>query len=160
MFLKCNCFPHLATSISTVMRNSNFSNWPQSMQCTERVQHEFEAIILMVTWHHNERNRNPWSYSEIFLRGSNGLCSHTVPPGKRKSWWFFDHSICFATECWITQEKVVSDPIKYFLSLFSIKSLVFEAACLTKVRLFFFNFLIRKWSKDKLWRSEQFRKLY
>ena len=73
----------------------------------------------------------------VFLRGSNGLCSHTVPTGKRKSWWFFDHNICFATECWITQEKVVSDPIKYFLSLFSIRSLVFEAACLTEVRLFF-----------------------
>ena len=73
----------------------------------------------------------------VFLRGSNGLCCHTVPTGKRKSWWFFDHNICFATECWITQEKVVSDPIKYFLSLFSIRSLVFEAACLTEVRLFF-----------------------
>ena len=32
---------------------------------------------------------------------------------------------------------MVSDPIKYFLSLFSIRSLVFEAACLTEVRLFF-----------------------
>ena len=32
--------------------------------------------------------------------------------------------------------------IKYFLSLFSIKSLVFEAAYLSRVRLFFFAFLV------------------
>ena len=72
---------------------------------------------------------------------------------------FFYHSICFTIEYWITQEKVVRNTIKYFLSLFSIKSLVFEAACLTRVK-FFFTFLIRKWSKVKLWRSMQFRKQY
>ena len=35
---------------------------------------------------------------------------------------------------------MVSDPIKYFLSLLSIKSLVFEAARLNRVRLFFLFF--------------------
>ena len=35
---------------------------------------------------------------------------------------------------------MVSDTIKYFLSLLSIKSLVFEAACLNRVRLFFLFF--------------------
>ena len=53
---------------------------------------------------------------------------------------FFYHSICFAIECWITQEKVVRDTIKYFLSLFTIRSLVFKAACLNGVRLFFLFF--------------------
>ena len=55
---------------------------------------------------------------------------------------FLDDSICFTIECLITQEKVVRDTIKYFLSLFSIESLVFEAACLTRVK-FFFTFLIK-----------------
>ena len=84
LFLKCNCFPHLATSISTVMRNSNFSNWPQSMQCTERVKHEFEAIILMVTWHHNERNRNPWSSSERFCEKQQWLVFSYRSVGKKQ----------------------------------------------------------------------------
>ena len=65
-------------------RNSNYFNQPQSMQCTERARHEFEAIILMVTWHHNERNRNPRSSSERFCEKQQWLVFSYRSVGKKQ----------------------------------------------------------------------------
>ena len=112
------------------------------MLCTEHAQHEFEAIIFMATWHHNEWNRNPWSSSERFCEKQQWLVFSDRSDGKKLGRIVFYHSNCFTIEYWITQEKVVRNTIKYFLSFFSIKSLVFEAAYLSRVRLFFFAYLV------------------
>ena len=82
LFPKCNCFPHIATSTSTVM---------------EKFKLFHPAICAPSARNMNSKQLFSWQHditmneTEIlgvrlrdFVRSSNGLCSHTVPTGKSK----------------------------------------------------------------------------
>ena len=157
LFPKCNCFPHIATSSSTVMEKFKLFHLASinavHRACPTWIRSNYFHGNMTSQWMKQKSLEFVW---EILWEAAMACVLIPFRREKVRADSFFYHSIFFTIVYWITQEKVVRNTIKYFLSLFSIKSLVFEAAYLSRVRLFFY-FSGWKWSKVKLRRGKQFR---
>ena len=143
LFPKCNCFPHIATSTSTVMEKFKLFHLASinavHRACPTWIRSNYFHGNMTSQWMKQKSLEFVW---EILWEAAMACVLRPFRREKVRADSFFYHSICFTIEYWITQEKVVRNTIKYFLSLFSIKSLVFEAAYLSRVRLFFFAYLV------------------